>query len=134
MIYSDFPDETALRQLCAAMNARARRLGHDTPLTPIELRGVILESGGRCAWCDADLRGQPLHVDHVISLSQGGAHTPGNLACACPDCNRRKSNKHPARFVQEVAARTGVLTAWGRRVLDHYGVDDPPPTQPGLFD
>ncbi|MCB9317122.1 MAG: HNH endonuclease [Lewinellaceae bacterium] len=30
------------------------------------------------------------HVDHIISLRHGGKTEPGNLAFACPICNRNK--------------------------------------------
>lgn len=44
-----------------------------------------------------ELRGtyEPLapEIDHIITLAQGGSHTYGNLACACRECNARKSAK-----------------------------------------
>ncbi len=36
------------------------------------------------------------HVDHIIPLSKGGAHTAGNLAIACSSCNIRKGAKMPS--------------------------------------
>ncbi|NJR41179.1 MAG: hypothetical protein HC781_22980 [Leptolyngbyaceae cyanobacterium CSU_1_4] len=40
---------------------------------------------------------QNLTLDHVIPLSKGGSDLPGNLACACLQCNSSKSD----RTVQE---------------------------------
>lgn len=35
-------------------------------------------------------------VHHVVSLGQGGAHTPANVRCACHGCSGRKSRRsHP---------------------------------------
>ncbi|WP_371827345.1 HNH endonuclease [Deinococcus sp. QL22] len=61
---------------------------------------------GLCHYCDEklDLIGpNKFQVDHFIPLSKGGSNYMNNLVCACPDCNRAKSDKmpweyRPARF------------------------------------
>ncbi len=45
-----------------------------------------------CQYCFTLISGKPT-IDHVIPISRGGAHAPGNLVAACPRCNSQKHNK-----------------------------------------
>jgi 5-methylcytosine-specific restriction endonuclease McrA len=47
----------------------------------------------RCYYCDVKLPPSQIHIDHVISLEKGGAHSVENLCVSCPPCNLSK-NKH----------------------------------------
>ena len=56
------------------------------------------ESRVRCYLC---MKGIPIgrrHVDHVVPLSRGGAHSVENLAIACAACNMRKRTKTPVEL------------------------------------
>lgn len=132
MIYSDFLDDDALKRYTQALNSRAKAVGLAQTLSVTLLRDCIYSSGGQCAWCTVSLVGQAFEVDHIISLSTGGGHSTENLAVSCPDCNRRKAAKHPARFAQETVAQTGVITPLIQRILNHYKVEAR--IQRGLFD
>lgn len=120
MYYHDRLPDSELARYAAALNARARGLKRGGSVTAALLRGVILDSGGRCAWCGESLVGQSFEIDHVLPLSQGGPHTAANLVAACADCNRRKGDKLPLRFAQEQAAR-GSETALVARLLAESG-------------
>lgn len=133
MRYADRLDETALRRYASALNGRARMAAVPGEIDADQLRGVILDSGGRCNWCGATVLDSPFEIDHVLSVARGGPNRPDNLALACPDCNRQKSYKHPARFAAEVLARGAARTAFLDRVIAQYGGDDPG-AQLGLFD
>lgn len=52
---------------------------------------------GKCFYCDQEV-GDRYHVDHVVPLLLGGSNGPENLVIACPECNIRKSAKHPMDF------------------------------------
>ncbi|XWX03906.1 HNH endonuclease signature motif containing protein [Aggregatilineales bacterium SYSU G02658] len=132
MRYTDLLDEAELAQYARAFNARVRRSGRFEALTVDELRGVILESGGVCGWCGADLFDQPFEVDHIIPLAERGAHHPNNLVVACRKCNRQKAGMSPLRFALALAARTGRITPVIQRILTHYNADAP--FQPRLFE
>lgn len=132
MIYDDRLDDAALRRYASALNARARSARVQGEVSADDLRDCILESGGRCEWCGSNLLRRDFEIDHIINLTRGGINAPENLAVSCPDCNRRKADRHPATFAQETAARTGQVNALIRRVLDHYQM--PPAFQRGLFD
>ena len=123
MIYQDRLDPVALEQYAAALNSRAGRAGARGRLSAEGLRDRILESGGRCEWCAVSLVEAEFELDHVLSLKQGGAHAAANLVVSCPDCNRRKGQKHPARFAAEIYRETGRYTGLVDRVLQHYAIE-----------
>lgn len=132
MRYADRLDPETLKRYAAALNSRARGRGVRGRVSAEALRTLILESGGRCAWCGASLVDRELEIDHIISLSGGGDNRPSNLAVSCPACNRRKSDRSTVVFAQELLASGGVMTPLLRRVLKHYGIDEVA-TQARLF-
>lgn len=132
MRYRDRLDPAALKRYAAALNSRARAVGAPGTLDAEALRGVILDSGGRCGWCGVSLMDVDFEVDHIASLHRGGDNTSANLAATCITCNRQKGDQHPARFARQKRAQ-GSDTALVRRVLADYGADDAG-VQLGLFD
>ena len=123
MIYQDMPDEGALAQYAAALNARARRAGARGWLNAAGLRDRILESGGCCEWCGLGLLNAEFELDHVLSLKRGGSNVAANLVLSCPDCNRRKGQKHPARFAAEIYRETGRETDLIASLFERYALD-----------
>ena len=132
MIYQDCLDLQELERYAAALNARAKRAFAPGRLTAVLLRDRILESGGRCEWCGASLLNDLFELDHIVSLSRQGANTPRNLVVACPNCNRRKSQKHPARFAAEIYNETRVKTALVGSILKWHRIQ--PAKQMSLFE
>ncbi len=120
MIYQDILDNRALQSYLADLNARARKCGAPGKLDVAGLRDRILASSGRCEWCGERLVQGPFELDHVVSLNQGGPNTTGNLVVACPDCNRRKGQKHPARFAAEIFNSTGRRTILVDKILRRF--------------
>jgi len=131
MRYQDALDEAELKRYAAALNARAAEAHASGQVSADDLRTVILDSGGRCAWCGVSLVGKAFEIDHLISLSAGGGNVGHNLVMTCPDCNRRKAGKHPARFASELSA-SGITSPLVMRILTHYGLE--PNQQRGFFD
>ena len=131
MIYQDSLEPDALEQYAAALNGRAKRSGAEGQLTVASLRDRILASGGCCEWCGASLVNTAFELDHVVSLKQSGSNTPANLVVACPECNRRKGQKHPARFAAEIYSQTGRRTDLVNRVFQHFSLE--PAAQLSLF-
>jgi 5-methylcytosine-specific restriction endonuclease McrA len=63
------------------------------------MRKVALrDCGQRCVYCATRLDQHTATLDHVVPLSQGGAHDPGNLVVACGPCNRLKGDRLPFEF------------------------------------
>lgn len=129
MRYQDLLDETALKKYASAMNTRAGSMGIPGKITSEMLRDRILESGGCCEWCGCKRVDDDFEIDHILSLSRGGTNDSGNLALTCPDCNRRKAEKHPATFALETVARTGQKTPLITRVLAGHNVEAAPQQQ-----
>lgn len=123
MNYQDMLDEGALAQYAAALNARAKRAGARGLLDAAGLRDRILSSAGRCEWCDISLVKAEFELDHVLSLKRGGSNVAANLVLSCPDCNRRKGQKHPARFAAEIYRETGRETGFIARLFKRYALD-----------
>lgn len=123
MRYRDRLDPAALKKYATSFNSRARAVDSEGSIDADSLRGVILDSGGRCGWCDRNLMDVDFEVDHILSLNQGGSNTADNLATVCIACNREKSDKHPARFARVKRAQ-GSDTALVHRILNQYGADD----------
>lgn len=54
-------------------------------------RGEIIERDrGICHLCGRTCDPGEIHIDHVIPLARGGAHTRENVRVACSSCNVRK--------------------------------------------
>lgn len=52
---------------------------------------IFKRDGYTCQYCG--VHGVRLECDHIVSVADGGAHDPSNLATACFDCNRSKGAK-----------------------------------------
>lgn len=123
MKYQDELDSQALTQYASRLNARAKSAGAEGRLDAALLRDRILESAGRCEWCDANLVGIGFELDHIVSLKQGGSNMPGNLTVSCAACNRRKGKKSPRQFASEVFSESGTKTKLVAAVLENCHVD-----------
>ena len=124
MKYQDQLESAPLETYAAAMNARAKNYDSPGKLNAVVLRDRILESGGRCEWCGANLLNSDFELDHAFSLRQRGSNSGSNLVVACPPCNRRKAEKHPARFAAEMLKETGVKTPLISRLLQSYDIEE----------
>ena len=50
---------------------------------------------GICHYCQKDVGGDQLTMDHLVPLARGGKSTRGNVVPACQTCNRDKNLKTP---------------------------------------
>lgn len=71
-------------------------------LSPDIASRLLVLQRGKCAVCKTKLKMTGYDLDHIVPLSKGGAHADSNLQLTCPRCNRKKSNKDPIRFMQEM--------------------------------
>ena len=51
---------------------------------------VLERDRHRCVYCCADLRTEPLAIDHKVPISAGGTNDVDNLQATCRTCNARK--------------------------------------------
>lgn len=71
---------------------RHRRKSAGAGVPVAEYRAIKALYGGLCAYCGV-APGETM--DHVIPLSRGGLHEPGNIVPACKACNFAKHDKTP---------------------------------------
>lgn len=55
-------------------------------------RAAYERDGFRCRYCGAT---EPLSIDHVVPVVQGGSDDLANIVVACMPCNLRKSGRTP---------------------------------------
>lgn len=61
---------------------------------------LLAAQNGRCNACDAILEIVGKHLDHIVALSKGGAHSTGNVQYLCGTCNRRKAARDFNEFLE----------------------------------
>lgn len=76
----------------SAHKRRALKRNSTGTHTAQDILDLYNEQNGFCCYCGVELN-DTYHVDHVHPLSRGGSNGRENLAIACPDCNRSKSDK-----------------------------------------
>ena len=73
---------------------------------PLNLRRRIIERDGvHCVYCDEDLSGAEIHLDHVIPESRGGETNYINLQVTCRKCNLAKGILSEEEFMQRLRTR-----------------------------
>lgn len=79
---------------------------------------VFTRGQQRCAYCgDA----APTVLDHVIPVSQDGAHTPENLVPACVSCNQKKAARTPEQANMPLQDWAGISSGTTKRDLAKLG-------------
>lgn len=79
------------------LSRHARRLEHQQHKRQVK-RATFRDCGRRCVYCGSGLGLEHATLDHVIPLSRGGSHLPGNLVAACQPCNQLKGALLPTEF------------------------------------
>ena len=94
------------KRYAQSINRRGRKFNNPgfVEVTDWEWRRRVGRNDYRCTYCGE--RPDKLVMEHVIPLSRGGRHAPGNVTPACVDCNGAKG----AMFIVE----------WRRRMKDGF--------------
>ncbi len=77
---------------------RANDYGVLNTLTSRQWLKVLIESKGKCFYCQTDVEAENLGIDHVIPMCKGGANSVENIVASCFGCNAKKSVKIPDDF------------------------------------
>lgn len=89
------------------LNQFARRskiaITDDGTVTPTFLRDLYDRE--KCEYCREDVPPGQRSADHVLALSQGGAHSAGNLVMACKTCNGRKREMPVEEFKRRLKSK-----------------------------
>lgn len=84
-----------VRHSGAVRRARKKNAEIGPPFT----RSQIFErDGGRCHICGKKCNPKNWHLDHLVSLKNGGAHAEWNVAVSCKPCNEHKGANGPAQL------------------------------------
>jgi len=89
-----------------AQQAASRASRHDAPgrgITGKEWEAILNSTGGLCTYCG---QRREMELDHVVPLSQCGAHEPENVVPVCHPCNASKGNRPVFEWMtrQDIAA------------------------------
>lgn len=87
-----------------AQKALEHRVKAHKPENPYVRRRVLEMTGGRCAYCDAQLGGD-FHIEHVVSKAAGGPDHLANYVPACGPCNSQKHTMHVLEFIKRYGGR-----------------------------
>ncbi|MBI5387957.1 MAG: HNH endonuclease [Verrucomicrobia bacterium] len=96
------------------------------PYVPRGLRSEVSRlARGCCEYClsQVDFSPAPFSVDHVVSVSNGGATELSNLALACEGCNGHKAAK-TAAFDPVTGRRVPLFHPRQQHWADHFAWSD----------
>jgi 5-methylcytosine-specific restriction endonuclease McrA len=72
-----------------------------------DIKGLFSIQKGLCYYCGTSLISADgkniFHIDHYVSVSNGGTNDLSNLVLACPSCNIKKGNANGDCFVRNIA-------------------------------
>jgi 5-methylcytosine-specific restriction endonuclease McrA len=92
------------KAIAAAAKVLRRARRYDAGAEAFNRDRLFVRDRGLCAYCGLGLDPANWHLDHVVPLTKGGAHTKMNSVAACPDCNRRKGDLDAAMFRASMGA------------------------------
>jgi len=81
---------------------RAWERNTESRATTEQINQLIKDSDNICFWCDREIPNGKMHLDHIYPLSRGGKDEINNLVVSCEYCNKRKANKPPEEWLNEV--------------------------------
>jgi 5-methylcytosine-specific restriction endonuclease McrA len=70
----------------------------------VDVIGIWLAMGKRCAYCDLEMTEQP-DPDHVVPLSRGGHNDIANILPCCHRCNSDKNDMTLGEWAADRARR-----------------------------
>ncbi len=94
-----FVHHVAVTRAQRGLSRHARRVLHQQHKRQVK-RETFRDCGRRCVYCGTALGLENATLDHVIPLSRGGSHLPGNLVAACQPCNQLKGALLPTEFFE----------------------------------
>jgi 5-methylcytosine-specific restriction endonuclease McrA len=86
----------------ASEKKRHGRIMRGPGVTTAQLRQLLKNYGGKCAYCET---ADATTFDHMLPLCRGGLHDVLNLVPACAPCNFAKHDKTPAEWYTQRALR-----------------------------
>lgn len=69
------------------------------------VEGVRSKPFAYCYYCQARVPSNSVHLDHIVALSKGGAHSVDNLCVSCSACNLSKGAKPLLEWARDNATQ-----------------------------
>lgn len=82
-----WPLPSVIRLLSYRKEAKAKK--------NVSRKNILIRDRHTCQYCNAELPGQKLTLDHVMPKSRGGGKSFENLVASCFSCNNKKQNRTP---------------------------------------
>ena len=84
--------EMGMPRVIKLRNHISRKLRLKVPMTR---RNIAIRDNSSCQYCGVVLETAEYTIDHVLPRARGGSTVWTNLALACVQCNKRKSDRTP---------------------------------------
>ena len=84
--------EMGMPRVIKLRNHISRKLRLKVPMTR---RNIAIRDNSTCQYCGMVLETAEYTIDHVLPRTRGGTSVWTNLALACVQCNKRKSDRTP---------------------------------------
>lgn len=88
-------EKTVYHARIKTQNSRAKKLGVEGTLTPVDVRDAYIEQMGCCAFCTRPFGDEIPEIDHWFPMALGGSNTKDNVKLLHKACNRTKGMKTP---------------------------------------
>jgi 5-methylcytosine-specific restriction endonuclease McrA len=93
-------------------NRRARELGASGSHTAEDIKQLLVEQGGKCAYyrhCGNTITLKTKRNDHIVPLKAGGSNYIHNIQLTCHPCNCRKHAIDPLKFGLSIDVLNGSM-------------------------
>ncbi len=99
---SEYKKTATGKRVCANSKHKRRSITGSGCVSAGELRSLLIKSK-KCYWCNMKFtKGIVKHIDHYVSIKNGGQHVLQNLVVSCAHCNLSKRHKDPYVFAMEI--------------------------------
>lgn len=82
--------------------ARIKKIQQFELISQSKINKLLLENNNKCHYCGIKvIKGENLHIDHMIPLCKNGSHSINNLVPSCNVCNLKKGAKDYEEFFKK---------------------------------
>jgi 5-methylcytosine-specific restriction endonuclease McrA len=93
------PEKSKILKTAHSHKRRAQKKLSHGAFTAKDVKEIIKLQRNKCAICRLPL-GKKIHIDHIISLANGGSNNRRNIQVVHPKCNLSKHSRDPIEFMQ----------------------------------
>ena len=98
--YKTDPGYRLKRQISCINRRKREKERSDNTINSKSILELLVKQNSKCIYCLSKL--EKFHIDHIVSLAKDGQHSISNIQLLYADCNKRKSDKDPEIFANEI--------------------------------